>query len=592
MAEQELRIANSSVLAAMPYSFVQGQKGIHYRESLPRENMELLLRNEVDVALVSISDFARHGLWKALDFGVAYEANSKALLLISGSAFSSLSRIYYTPKTEHVVSHLRVILHKRDITGVEFARIIEVEDVRELADDEGLFTMRDDAHNFLSAGYVSTDVAELWQGEFGGPLVSLLWVLRPELTNIEILKQCNSLFHRAVAAQAGVVAERAARAGGGSEWLVDYMRSSFQYYVDANVSASIDEFFTRAERLRILPHARYKNPTAPLISQAVNPQSSDARGGSVAESLMRVVDGTRLSLAEATEIAENCSIIDLGMVSDYLRKQYSRKRTIKYSFNIQVSLLEDLESLKATLRKSIDRGLSIFHFEGVPESDYSLDFFSSALKELKADIPRARFEGFDSRDIEKLAYRSGLELEEVVRRLVRSGLDVVSMRGGPKLTGQDWGIQGLVTRIARALVLHGGELQCDLNFTAGESWDDWFAYLYRLRALQDETSVVSSCYVTYTARNDSSEEDLTTDAALRLVALTRLFLDNVDNIVEQGIDQDPLLRLMGLCFGSNKVSIDMDGENPIKVIRMLKDLWGLGMAIETTHFEPSEKQYH
>jgi cyclic dehypoxanthinyl futalosine synthase len=105
-----------------------------------------------------------------------------------------------------------------------------------------------------------------------------------------------------------------------------------------------------------------------------------------------------------------------------------------------------------------------------------------------------------------------------------------------------------------------------MMFGAGETVEERFLHLDKLRELQDRTAgFLSFIPWTLQPRNtDMDGEGETTLAYLRMLALARLFLDNFRNIQGSWVTQGPQIGQISLEFGANDLGSIMLEENVVR----------------------------
>ena len=183
-----------------------------------------------------------------------------------------------------------------------------------------------------------------------------------------------------------------------------------------------------------------------------------------------------------------------------------------------------------------------------------------------------------------IARVSGLALEQTLLRLQAAGLD--SLPGG--------GAEILVDRVRRRisprkssaeqwLEVHrlahrlGMRSSATMVFGMGETWDDRLCHLHKLRRLQDETGGFTAFTVwSFQEKNTNIKGcDTSSPEYLRLLALSRLFLDNFPNIQCSWVTQGPSIGQAALYFGASDFGSAMMEENVVSaactVFRMSPD---------------------
>jgi cyclic dehypoxanthinyl futalosine synthase len=171
------------------------------------------------------------------------------------------------------------------------------------------------------------------------------------------------------------------------------------------------------------------------------------------------------------------------------------------------------------------------------------------------------------------AERSSLTVREALLRLQAAGLD--SLPGG----GAEILVDRVRNHISPRKISSGEWLEvmetahslgipttATMMFGAGETVEERFRHLEKLRELQDRTAgFLSFIPWTLQPRNtDMDGEGETTLGYLRMLALSRLFLDNIRNIQGSWVTQGPEIGQISLEFGANDLGSIMLEENVVR----------------------------
>ena len=212
--------------------------------------------------------------------------------------------------------------------------------------------------------------------------------------------------------------------------------------------------------------------------------------------------------------------------------------------------------------------------QGGHNPDLPLQWYEDLFAAVKSRYPDFRLHALSPPEILHLSRLSGEPVPVVVRRLVRAGLD--SVPGG--------GAEILVDRVRR-------ELNCYSKATA----DEWLSvmrevhqaglrstatmmygsvdtpaerveHLCRLRGLQDETSGFTA-FITWSyqpANTELAGTEATGIEYLRTLALSRIVLDNFDNLQASWVTQGGKVGQLSLAFGANDMGSVMIEENVVR----------------------------
>jgi aminodeoxyfutalosine synthase len=210
--------------------------------------------------------------------------------------------------------------------------------------------------------------------------------------------------------------------------------------------------------------------------------------------------------------------------------------------------------------------VSEFHIVGGCHPDLQLSYYIELLSALKAEFPEVHLQAFTAVEIAHIAALSGLSVRECLTRLQEAGLG--SLPGGGaevfssrvrealcprKLPAEEW---LAVMREAHSL---GIRSNCTMLYGHIERPEEVVAHLLRLRALQDETGgFLAFIPLAFHPANTALAGQLAGPTAfddLRMIAVSRLLLDNVPHIKVFWIMVEPKVAQIALSFGAD----DMDG---------------------------------
>jgi cyclic dehypoxanthinyl futalosine synthase len=218
--------------------------------------------------------------------------------------------------------------------------------------------------------------------------------------------------------------------------------------------------------------------------------------------------------------------------------------------------------------------------QGGMHPDLPLEWYEDMLRNLKRRYP-IHVHGFGPPEVWHLARLSGLPVREVLSRLRDAGLD--SLPGGGaeilvdrvrgyvsphKATARQWLD---VMRAAHAL---GMSTTATMMFGGLETDEERIEHLVRVREVQDEA--VAASHVGFRAFIPWSFQPTNTDLEgeqggqaasgweyLRVLAVSRLFLDSVENIQASWVTQGPKIGQVALSFGANDMGSTMIEENVV-----------------------------
>ena len=325
--------------------------------------------------------------------------------------------------------------------------------------------------------------------------------------------------------------------------------------------------------------------------------------------LERTVAGQRLQPADGLRLLESHSLASIARAADAVSRRlhpepyrtYNIDRNINYT-NICTSgcrfcafsckpgdaggYVLGREAFFQKIEETIALGGDQILLQGGMNPELDLAWYESMLSAIRERFPTVNIHGFGPPEIHDLAQKSNLPVREILVRLKAAGLG--SLPGGgaeilvdrvrrvvsPKKVSADGWIE--VCRQWHAL---GGRGSATMMFGHVETLAERIEHLDRIRRLQDETGGFTA-FIGWTFQPGGSDladrNKLGAFAYLKMLAVSRLYLDNIPNLQASWVTQGLKVGQMALRFGANDMGSLMIEENVV--------------AAAGTHFRASESQ--
>jgi len=236
----------------------------------------------------------------------------------------------------------------------------------------------------------------------------------------------------------------------------------------------------------------------------------------------------------------------------------------------------------------------------------ALGYVEDVFRAVKARFPTVDLHSLTATEIDFFAKTEGITHEEVLRRLKAAGMrslpgggmeilsDRVRARVSPLKSPADVYID--IHRTAHRL---GMPTTATMMFGMGEALEDRIEHWRRVRALQDETKGFTA-FIPWTFQSDGStalkHPTATADEYLRVIALSRLYLDNIAHVQSGWVTEGPKVAEVALACGAddwggilmeeNVISAagTLFGMNPAACRRAIRDA-GYVPAQRNTYYE-------
>jgi aminodeoxyfutalosine synthase len=210
-------------------------------------------------------------------------------------------------------------------------------------------------------------------------------------------------------------------------------------------------------------------------------------------------------------------------------------------------------------------GVSELHTVGGCNPDVPLEYFERLLREIKRRYPSICCKFLSAVEVVDLARREGLEVEEVLTRLKASGLDMLP-GGGAEIFSERVRSQICPDKASARQWLDTMETAHRLHIPSNatmlyghiETEEEIVDHLTRLRDLQDRTGgFLAFVPLPYHPQHNPLEVERGPGAVLglKIMALSRIFLDNFPHIKAYWISLGIRTAQMALLFGAD----DLDG---------------------------------
>ena len=235
-----------------------------------------------------------------------------------------------------------------------------------------------------------------------------------------------------------------------------------------------------------------------------------------------------------------------------------------------------MEEIFGKIQELVDEGGTQLLLQGGLHPDLPLNYYEGLLYSIKARFP-VHLHAFSPPEIWHFSRLSGLTVKEVIRRLMDAGLDSIPGGGAEilsdrvrkrispkKVTSGQW-IE--VMREAHGLGLN---TSATMMFGAGETPDDILTHLFLIKEVQEEALDKGkgrfTAFIPWTYQPKNTLLGGTSPTAvdyLRVLALSRIVLDNVPNIQVSWVTQGPKVAQIALSFGANDFGSTMMEENVV-----------------------------
>jgi cyclic dehypoxanthinyl futalosine synthase len=340
--------------------------------------------------------------------------------------------------------------------------------------------------------------------------------------------------------------------------------------------------------------------------------------------LKRAENGQRLTRDQALDLYARADLHQLAAAAQAVRRRmhpqpvvtYVVDRNINYS-NICVcgcrfcafyrapgqagGYVLGFPELRAKIQEAMDLGATQILLQGSHHPDLDIDFYTQMLTAMKDQFPDLHIHGFSPPEIMHFASLSGLPPSKVLDRLISAGLNSIPGGGAEilvdrvrreiapnKCTAGEW-LQVMGLAHAKGLLT-----TATMMFGHVETLEDRVDHLLALRDQQDRTQGFTA-FIPWTFQPDNTAlaaRKATSIEYLRLLALSRLVLDNIPNLQVSWVTMGSKIGQLGLFFGANDFGSTMIEENVVAASGVSFRMSEAKMqeVIQAAGFEPRQRR--
>jgi len=305
---------------------------------------------------------------------------------------------------------------------------------------------------------------------------------------------------------------------------------------------------------------------------------------------------------QALDAFESDDLIGIGMEADAVRRRLHPNNVVTYIIDRNINYTNfcteyctfcafyrplrgkqasegyilDFETIYEKIRETAEFGGTGVLMQGGLHPDLKIEWFERLLTGIKQRFPQIWLHCFSASEILAIAEYSGLSVRDTIMRLRDAGLDSIPGGGAEilddevrhriarlKCGTEDW---LLVHRTAHQL---GMRTTATMMFGVGETYEHRVNHFERVRRLQEETGgftafIPWSFQPQHTALGGRGWDEATSVEYLKVLAISRIYLDNILNVQSSWVTQGLKVLQMGLRFGGNDVGSVMLEENVVK----------------------------
>jgi cyclic dehypoxanthinyl futalosine synthase len=310
----------------------------------------------------------------------------------------------------------------------------------------------------------------------------------------------------------------------------------------------------------------------------------------------------QLTRQQAVDYFQSPDLIGLGMEADSVRRRLHPEGVVTYIIDRNINYTNfcteyctfcafyrplkgpkasegyilEFEKIYEKIAETVEMGGTGVLMQGGIHPDLKIDWFESLFRGIKERFPQIWLHCLSASEVLAIAEYSELDLRTTIARLREAGLDSIP-GGGAEILDDDVRkrIARLKCRTEDWVSVHRTAHQLGMRTTAtmmfgvGETFDQRINHFEVVRKLQEETGgftafIPWSFQPGNTALGGRGWDEATSVEYLKVLAIARLYLDNILNVQASWVTQGLKVLELGLHFGGNDVGSVMLEENVVR----------------------------
>ena len=304
-----------------------------------------------------------------------------------------------------------------------------------------------------------------------------------------------------------------------------------------------------------------------------------------------------ISRQEALDLFLSDDLIGIGMAADVMRRRYHPGGVATYIIDRNINYTNycteyctfcafyrplgspegyvlSSEVIHQKIQETIDLGGTGVLMQGGLHPELRIEWYEDLLRSIKQRF-QIHLHCFSSPEILNIAEVSGLSILDTVIRLRDAGLDSIP-GGGAEILDDD--VRRRISRLKcntqEWLDVHlaahsiGMRTTATMMFGCGETIEQRMNHLDAVRRVQEETGGFTA-FIPWTFQPENTslgrtlKEEATAVDYLKTLAISRIYLENIENIQSSWVTQGLKTCQSGLRFGANDVGSTMIEENVV-----------------------------
>jgi cyclic dehypoxanthinyl futalosine synthase len=334
--------------------------------------------------------------------------------------------------------------------------------------------------------------------------------------------------------------------------------------------------------------------------------------------LTQWTDTRRIEPEEALYLLQNADLFELGILAEKVKERFHPPgspysfvidRNVSYTNICNVDCLfcafyrhkEDEDAYTLSYQEIYQKAKELEEvggtqllIQGGVNQELPFEFYLDLIRNLRKDFPTLTVHAFSPTEIDFMAHLTGKSLEWVLQQLIEAGISSIPGGGAEvlhddvrkkvshkKVNSHDW--------LEVMEVAHRLGLKTSATMMFGMVDEDWHVvdHLFKVRDLQDQTGGFTS-FIPWTFQKVNTklerlDRTVTGVEYLKVLALSRIVLDNIPHIQSSWITQGLKIGQTGLCLGANDIGGLLLEENVVTAAGINPTTQTVEEVVKTIH---------
>ena len=308
----------------------------------------------------------------------------------------------------------------------------------------------------------------------------------------------------------------------------------------------------------------------------------------------KILNGKRITPEEALDLLHHADLLELGQMAHSVRQRLHPDPAVTFVVDRNINYTNGCvsgcrfcaffrppdhpdayvisqEALAHKIEETLDMGGTQILLQGGLNPNLGLDYYEKLLRFIKSRF-HIHIHGFSPPEIVFIATNAGISIQDTLKKLISAGLgsipgggaeilvdDVRSRISPGKCTADQW------LNVMEEAHRLGLKTTATMMFGHIENSEQILMHLIKIRELQDRTRGFTA-FIPWTFQPTHTQLSVATAMPvqyLRVLAVSRLVLDNVPNIQASWVTQGDKIAQISLAFGANDLGSTMIEENVV-----------------------------